>query len=88
MSEAISSESVLLTVQQVIADVTGNDIAEVHPDAELEEELGVTPIDFSRIILELNKTFSIVLNTEEIEEQEVSTVRELAVIVSEEALLG
>jgi len=88
MPEVLSSESVLLTVQQVIAEVTGNDIAEVHPDAELEEELGVTPIDLSRIILELNKTFGIVLNTKEIEEQEVATVRELAVIVSEEALLG
>lgn len=88
MSEVLSSESVLLTVQRVISEVTGNDIAEIYPDAELEEELGVTPIDLSRIILELNKTFGIVLNTKEIEEQEVATVRELAVIVSEEALLG
>jgi acyl carrier protein len=88
MPDTLSSESVLLSVQQIVAEVTGNEIADVHPDAELEEELGVTPLDMNRIILELNKTFGVILNTKEIEEQEVTTVRELAVILAEEALLG
>lgn len=88
MVETLSSDSVLLTVQQVIADVTGNDIADVYPEAELEEELGVTPLDLNRIVVELNKTFEIFLDIKEIEEQEVSTVKELAVIVLEEVVLG
>lgn len=88
MAETLSSDSVLLTVQQVIADVTGNDIADVYPEAELEEELGVTPLDLNRIVVELNKTFEIFLDIKEIEEQEVGTVKELAVIVLEEVVLG
>lgn len=88
MSSPLTKESVQEIVRQVIADVTGNDIAEVHPQAELEDELGVTPVDLGRIIVELNKELDIQLSARDVEAEEVTTVQELTVIVSEEALLG
>lgn len=88
MSIAPTTESVTKTVQQVIADVTGNDLVEIHPQAELEEELGVTPVDLGRIVAELNNTLGLELDIRAIEAEDITTVQELTIIVTEEALLG
>lgn len=88
MSDTLTLESVFNIVQQTIAEVTGNDIIDVYPQAELEEELGVTPVDFKRIIMEINKSLEIELDVRELDQEEIATVKELATIVAEEALLG
>lgn len=83
-----SQEEILAKVQQIIADLTGNDIDDVLPTAEFEEDLGVTPVDFKRIISELNREFEIDLNAQVLLNEEVNTVKELVIIVREEAVLG
>ena len=53
-------------VQEILVEMTGNDIAEIGPQALLEDELGVTPVDFSRIIAKLNTQFDINLDAREL----------------------
>ncbi len=84
----ISQEEVMAQVQQIIADLTGNDIADIMPQTQLEEELGITPIDFRRLVAEINKQFEIDLDARSLIEEEVSTVKELVLIATEEAILG
>lgn len=81
-------DEVLSQVQEILAEMTGNDIAEIGPQALLEDELGVTPVDFSRIIAKLNTQFDINLDARELMDEEISAVKELAMIVREEAELG
>jgi acyl carrier protein len=77
----------LAKVSRIIAESTGNEIEEVAPNALLVDDLGITDTDFARIILRLNKEFYTSIDPEETPE-DIETVRELAILVLEEAELG
>lgn len=80
-------DEVLTIIQNIIADLTGNELEDVDPMSDLEENLGITEVDFKRIVKTINSDFDIYLNASELIE-EVETVAQLAVLVKDESELG
>ncbi|MBU0466968.1 MAG: hypothetical protein KKF39_04850 [Nanoarchaeota archaeon] len=80
-------DEILTIIQNIIADMTGNEIEDVDPQYNLEDDLGITEIDFKRILKTINSYFNIELNHKEISE-EIETVIELTVLVQDESELG
>ncbi len=80
-------EKTLLKVQEVVADVTGNDLDDVSAYTHLVDELGLTEIDLARLIVELNTSLGIRLKPKQIAD-EVETVYDLSLIVHDELNLG
>lgn len=80
-------EETLTIVQNIIANLTGNEIQDLDPEFELEDDLGITEVDFRRILSAINSDFDIHLRFSEIS-HEVETVEELARLVLEESELG
>jgi len=79
--------------RQLLTDITGNDIEEVVPDADLEEDLGLDlDVDISRLVDRINKEFEIELNEKivykELTEEAHASVAELAKLVYDEYELG
>lgn len=79
--------------RQLLTDITGNDIEEVVPDADLEEDLGLDlDVDISRLVDRINKEFEIELNEKtvykELTEEAHASVAELAKLVYDECELG
>lgn len=79
--------------RQLLTDITGNDIEEVVPDADLEEDLGLDlDVDISRLVNRINKEFEIELNEKvvykELTEEAHASVAELAKLVYDECELG
>ncbi|MCB9813658.1 MAG: hypothetical protein H6772_04600 [Pseudomonadales bacterium] len=87
MSKAARFEEILTIIQNIIADQTGNEIEDVDLFSDLEDDLGITEIDFKRIIKSINLYFGIDLDVDEVS-QEVESVKELSVLVQEESELG
>ncbi len=80
-------------LRQLLTEVTGNDIEEVVPDADLEEDLGLNlDVDLSRIVDRINREFGISLQEklvyEELTEEAHASVAELAKLVYDEYELG
>ncbi len=80
-------------LRQLITDVTGNDIEEVVPDADLEEDLGLDlDVDTGRIVDRINQEFDINLTEKvvykELTEEAHASVAELAKLVYDEYELG
>lgn len=86
-SKAARFEEILTIIQNIIADMTGNEIEDVDPQYNLEDDLGITEIDFKRILKTINSYFNIELNHKEISE-EIETVTELTILVQDESELG
>jgi acyl carrier protein len=86
-SKAARFDEILTIIQNIIADLTGNEIEDVDPQYDLEEDLNITPVDFKRIISTLNSYFDIELDLSEIDD-EIETVTELSVLVQDESELG
>lgn len=80
-------QQTLRAVQILIAEQTGNDLDEVHPDAQLDEELNISLTEFVQIVRQINRQFGVTLNAKEIHE-EVETVLDLATAVNDELELG
>lgn len=80
-------ELTLNKIQFIIANSTGNDPEDITPESTLDEELNVTETDMTRIVLEINKAFNIALKPDDVSE-EAENVKELALLVHEEAELG
>lgn len=79
--------------RQLLTDITGNDIEEVVPDADLEEDLGLDlDVDISRLVDRINKEFEIELHEKavykELTEEAHASVAELAKLVYDEYELG
>ncbi|MBP9819690.1 acyl carrier protein [Candidatus Woesebacteria bacterium] len=77
----------LQSIQHIIAELTGNDLEEVHPDAILDEELNISLTEFTQIIRRINQQFELTLSTKDLHD-EVETVQELATAVHDERELG
>lgn len=80
-------------LRQLLVDITGNDIDEVVPNADLEEDLGLNlDVDLSRLVSNVNKEFEIELNEKvvykELTEEAYPSVAELAKLVYDEYELG
>ncbi len=81
-------------LRQLLTEITGNDIDEVVPDADLEEDLGLNlDVDLSRLVSRVNKEFEIELNEKVVfkeltEESHQASVAELAKLVYDEYELG
>ncbi|AKM81678.1 MAG: hypothetical protein UT13_C0001G0719 [Candidatus Pacebacteria bacterium GW2011_GWF2_38_9] len=80
-------------LRQLITDLTGNDIEEVIPDADLEEDLGLDlDVDIARLVDQINKEFEIELSEKavykELTEEAHATIAELAKLVYDEYELG
>lgn len=80
-------------LRQLLVDITGNDIEEVVPNADLEEDLGLNlDLDLSRLVDHINKEFDIELNEKtvykELTEEAYASVAELAKLVYDEYELG
>lgn len=86
-SKAARFDEILTIVQNIIADLTGNEIEDVDPEYDLEDDLNITHIDLKRIVSVINSDFDIELNPSEIED-DVETVTELCVLTQEESELG
>ncbi len=80
-------------LRQLLTDITGNNIEEVVPDADLEEDLGLDlDVDLSRLVDRINKEFEIELHEktvyQELTEEAHASVAELAKLVYDEYELG
>lgn len=80
-------EQTLTKIQFIIANSTGNDPEDITPDSTLDEELNLTETDMTRIVHEINKAFGIALRPTDVSD-EAESVKELALLVHEEAELG
>ncbi len=93
MSFAKIDPEVFNRLRQVLVELTGNDIEEVVPDSDLEEDLGLNlDIDMARIVSRLNQEFDINLQEklvyQELTEETGASVAELAKLVYDEYELG
>ncbi len=86
-SKSARFEEILTIIQNIIADMTGNELEDVDPQYNLEDDLGITEVDFKRILKTINSYFNIDLNHKEISE-DIETVTELTILVQEESELG
>lgn len=80
-------------LRQLLTDITGNNIEEVVPDADLEEDLGLDlDVDLNRLVDRINREFEIELNEKavykELTEEAHASVAELAKLVYDEYELG
>jgi hypothetical protein len=80
-------EKTLLKVQEIVADVTGNELDDIGAFTTFGDELGVTEPDMLRIVDETNLHFGIHLSLKLIE-HEVETIQDLALLVHDEISLG
>ena len=80
-------EETLTIIQNIIADLTGNEIEYIDPESGFEDDLGITETDFRIILRTINSYFNIDLKSREIAD-EIETVAELSRLVQEESELG
>ena len=71
----------------ILAEMTGNDPGDIHPDSILDDDLGATEPDIIRIIKRVNHDFEIHLQTPAVFD-EVETVEHLLAMIIDEAELG
>lgn len=57
---------ILDILKQIIANLTNNEVDEIHSDSSLFIELNIKDEDFKRIIKDVNKKFNISLNHQEL----------------------
>jgi acyl carrier protein len=86
LKEITDLQAILIQVQRIIAEETGNELEDITQHSFLEEELGISQSDFRRLISRLNKDFGIRLESDLLAETE--TVYDLAVLVKDETDLG
>lgn len=93
MSIAKIDPEIFNRLRQLLTDLTGNDIEEVLPDSDLEEDLGLNlDVDITRIVERINQEFEINLQDsvvfQELTEEAHASVAELAKLVYDEYELG
>lgn len=83
-----TQEEVVERIRTIIAETTGNDIGDIFPDTLLDDELEITTVDFKRIVVAINNEYQIELNPDELLEEDINSVIELAMVVREETELS
>lgn len=83
-----TQEEVVERIRTIIAETTGNDISDIFPDTLLDGELEITTVDFKRIVVAINNEYQIELNPDELLEEDINSVIELAMVVREETELS
>lgn len=75
-------------LRNLLAEVTGNDPGDIHPESSLTEDLGITDeADLPRIIKRINTVFDIHLRVADVTD-EIETVESLLMLITDEAELG
>ena len=74
-------------IRRILAEETGNDAGDIHPDSMLVDDLGATEPDLNRIVKRVNKEFDIHLQAQAVFD-EVETVEHLLTMIIDEAELG
>lgn len=75
-------------LRNLLAELTGNEAGDIHPDSLLIEDLGIADeADLPRIVKRINAHFDIHLVAAEVAE-EADTVEELLMLITDEAELG
>ncbi|OGJ20641.1 MAG: hypothetical protein A3A82_02965 [Candidatus Pacebacteria bacterium RIFCSPLOWO2_01_FULL_47_12] len=78
----------LAQVCRVIADTTGNNLEEVMEDSLFEDDLGMSELELERVLVKLNKVFSIHLDLKAVLSEGIESVGDLTKMVAEESELG
>lgn len=86
-------ENVFHRLRQLLHDLTGNDMEEIVPDSDLEEDLGLNlDVDLTRLVETVNRDFEIHLSEravyQELTEEAGASVAELAKLIYDEYELG
>jgi acyl carrier protein len=68
------SES-FLRIQQMLADITGNDVSDIYPDSIIHEDLNMTPMELAQFLAQIEGVFAIKLRREDLEDFE--TIQDL-----------
>lgn len=75
-------------LRSILAEVTGNEVGDIHPDSLLVDDLGMTDVaDMPRLIKRINRDFEITLNPTHIAD-EVESVEDLLTLIIDETELG
>jgi acyl carrier protein len=74
-------------LRTILAEMTGNDAGDIHPDSSLIDDLGATEIDITRMVKRINADFEINLKVAAVLD-EVETVEHLLAMIIDEADLG
>ena len=74
-------------LRRILAEETGNEPGDIHPDSMLVDDLGATEPDLIRIVKRVNKEFEIHLQPQAVFD-EVETVEHLLTMIIDEAELG
>ncbi|MDQ5951583.1 MAG: acyl carrier protein [Patescibacteria group bacterium] len=75
-------------LRTLLAEMTGNDAGDIHPDSVLIDDLGIVPeTDLPGIVKRINKDFEIHLNPSAVAD-EVESVEDLLTMISDEVELG
>lgn len=64
-----------LRVQQLLAEITGNDFDEIFPDSYIHDDLNMTPMELAQFLASIESVFGIKLRREDLGEFE--TLQEL-----------
>jgi acyl carrier protein len=79
-------------LRALLAEKTGNDLEDIHPQSHLEDDLGINLTDdFPRLLSQINAEFEIGLDLHTVmDEMEMAgeTVAELAKLIDDESELG
>ena len=75
-------------LRDILADATGNDVGDIYPESDLEEDLGMElDVDLPHILKRINEEFDIKLDIPVVAEQ-VATVEDVLTYVTDETELG
>ncbi len=86
-------ETVFHRLRALLHELTGNDMEEIVPESDLEEDLGLNlDVDLSRLVEAVNREFEIHLSEktvyQELTEEAHPSVAELAKLIYDEYELG
>lgn len=74
------------TLRTLISQTAGNDPAEIYPEADIEHDLGLSPLDMARITTKLNHKLDIELEVDTT--KDIETIEEWLQIIIDEVRLG
>lgn len=86
MAPKEEQQQILEVLKSVISQTAGNDPSEIYLDADIEHDLGLSPLDLVRITTKLNHKLDIEIDVDDI--MEVETIEEWLQIIIDEVRLG